>query len=252
MSKMRHNNPPPLDTTVLVVTPENVAFDFQLAGPFPRALAFLVDALLIAILFVLLVLLSFSLGSLGAGLSGIGLVLLFFTWWGYGMVMETLANGQTLGKMALGLRVVAGTGLSITPSQAILRNILRAADLVPPFFPGIFAMLGNSRFQRLGDLAANTMVIVEKTNLRPKPPLSEVDTSAIEDLIPKKFSPSISLMDTLAAYIGRRKVLSPGRRKELAGTLANHYRTVWSLPKSVDPDLLLCAMYERAAGGQPE
>lgn len=249
MSKTRHNDQPPLDTTVLVVTPENVTFDFQLAGPFPRVLALLLDIFLIA---VFVFALFFSLSTLGPGLVGMGLILLFFIWWGYGMVLETMNNGQTVGKMALGLRVVSGTGLSITPAQAILRNILRAADLVPPFFPGVFAMLGNPRFQRLGDLAANTMVIVEKSNLRPKPPLTGVDTSAIEDLIPKKFSPSISLMDTLAAYIGRRKVLSPGRRKELAGTLANHYRTVWSLPKSVDPDLLLCAMYERAAGGQAE
>lgn len=249
MSKTRHNDQPPLDTTVLVVTPENVTFDFQLAGPFPRVLALLLDIFLIAVFVIALLI---SLGTLGTGFEGLGLIIIFFTWWGYGMVLETMNNGQTVGKSALGLRVVSGTGLSITPAQAILRNILRAADLIPPFFPGVFAMLGNSRFQRLGDLAANTMVIVEKSNLRPKPPLTGVDTSAIEDLIPKKFSPSISLMDTLAAYIGRRKVLSPGRRKELAGTLANHYRTVWSLPKSVDPDLLLCAMYERAAGGQAE
>lgn len=249
MQIARLKESPPLDTAMLVVTPENVAFDFQLAGPFPRVLALLIDGLVVAVLFLVIFL---SLGAMAKALMGIALILWFFIWWGFGLVVETLNNGQTPGKAALSLRVVSATGLSITPAQAILRNLLRGPDLIPPFFPGVFAMMGNARFQRLGDLAANTMVIIERRNTRPTPAWPEENTSEVQALIPKKFSPSIPLMETLASYIGRRKVLSAGRRKELAGVLAAHFRKVWSLPKSVDSDLLLCAMYERAAGGSTE
>ena len=54
--------------------------------------------------------------------------------------METFNNGQTLGKLALGLRTVSQTGLSINIAQAILRNLIRVIDVAPPFYPGIVAM----------------------------------------------------------------------------------------------------------------
>lgn len=144
----------------------------------------------------------------GSGFLGVFLYLMFFIWWGYGGVMEALNNGQTLGKKALGLRVVSRSGLAINASQAMLRNILRGADVLPPFFPGVLAMLMNDRFQRLGDLASGTMVIVENRQTRPMPPFPNANTSTIQALIPKRFRPSVSLIEALAAYVGRRKELS--------------------------------------------
>lgn len=256
---MREQKPqcrPPLDTTTLVVTPENVAFDFRLAGPFSRALALVVDiALLITFVTFAGMILIFSRGVLGGNLIGEGfwgifLFFLFFLWWGYGGAMEAFNNGQTLGKKALGLRVVSQSGLAINSSQAMLRNILRGADLAPPFFPGIFAMMFNDRFQRLGDLASGTIVVVENRDARPSVTQSNLMTRNLESLIPKQFAPSVSLVEALAAYVGRRKELSVGRRRELALIFFEHFRRTWSLPKSVDPDLFLCALYERAAGGR--
>lgn len=241
-------NSPPLDTTILVVTPENVAFNYQLAGPFPRALALLVDLVLVCV-FGLAMGIVFTL--FGSGFLGVFLYLMFFIWWGYGGVMEALNNGQTLGKKALGLRVVSRSGLAINASQAMLRNILRGADVLPPFFPGVLAMLMNDRFQRLGDLASGTMVIVENRQTRPMPPFPNANTSTIQALIPKGFRPSVSLIEALAAYVGRRKELSPPRRRELAGLITGHFRSSWSLPRSIDADLLLCAMYEKATGSRP-
>ncbi len=105
--------------------------------------------------------LAIFMAFLGAAGMGIFLFLLFVAFWGYGGLMEAFCNGQTLGKMAVGVRVVSETGLSINAGQAMLRNVLRSADLVPPFFPGVVAMLFGSRFQRLGDLAAGTMVVLD-------------------------------------------------------------------------------------------
>lgn len=233
----------PLDSTVLVSTPENVAFDFRIAGPFSRALALLIDmALVIACVIALAIFLAF----LGAAGMGIFLFLLFVAFWGYGGLMEAFCNGQTLGKMAVGVRVVSETGLSINAGQAMLRNVLRSADLVPPFFPGVVAMLFGSRFQRLGDLAAGTMVVLDGQRSSPRPPVADGVTDRMIQRIPSQFRPDTALIECLAAYVGRRQDLSPARRIELSQILAGHFIKMWSLPPKINTDLLLCAIYEFA------
>src|SRR6185503_6367494 len=83
------------------------------------------------------------------------LVTFFVVFWFYGGVCETLLNGQTPGKWLLGLRVLTYDGQPINGLQAIMRNLLRAADLLLPLI-GLIVMMLNSRFQRLGDLVAGT------------------------------------------------------------------------------------------------
>ena len=233
----------PLDTTVLVSTPENVAFDFRLAGPFPRALAFLLDFLLLGF-----VLFCLTLGLALLGSAGIGILLFigFALWWGYGGLMEAFWNGQTLGKKALGIRVVSESGLAINAGQAMLRNVLRSADLFPPFFPGVVAMLFGSRFQRMGDLAAGTMVVLEGQRSSPRPPVVTNVKDQTRDRIPPQFRPDTATIDALAAYVSCRLDLSPARRHELSLILAQHFITAWSLPPRLNPDQLLCAIYEFA------
>ena len=102
--------------------------------------------------------------SLGAA-SGMGpaLVAYFLLSWGYGAFCEGVFNGQTPGKRALGLRVVSERGVPITGAQAVLRNLVGTVDGLVPFFfmLGLSSMLLSGKFQRLGDLAAGTMVIIE-------------------------------------------------------------------------------------------
>lgn len=233
----------PLDSTVVVSTPENVAFDFRLAGPFTRLLAMAIDAVLLAV-----VLIGLGIGLSVLGASGIGLLLFigFALWWGYGGLMEAFWNGQTLGKKAIGIRVVSDTGLAINGGQAMLRNVLKSADFFPPFFPGVIAMLFGTRLQRLGDMAAGTMVVLEGNRVSPRPPLAGNVTDRMRERIPGRFRPDAAMIDSLAAYVGRRPELSAARRIELAGLLARHYVRAWSLPPKLNPDHLLCAMYEYA------
>ncbi len=79
---------------------------------------------------------------------------------GYGLLLEWLWNGRTLGKRAVGLRVVDAQGLRLTFAQVLIRNLLRAVDSLPAFYllGGIVCVL-NPRLQRLGDLAAGTIVV---------------------------------------------------------------------------------------------
>ncbi len=233
----------PLDCTVLVSTPENVAFDFRIAGPFSRALALLVD---ISVIGFCVFVIAFILAFLGAAGVGLLLFLMFVAFWGYGGLMEAFWNGQTLGKKAVGIRVVSDTGLAINAGQAMLRNVLRSADLFPPFFPGAVAMLFGSRFQRLGDLAAGTMVVVDGQRSSPRPPVADGVTERMRGRIPAHFRADTALIDCLAAYVGRRLDLSAARRLELSQILARHFIRSWSLPPKINTDHLLCAIYEHA------
>jgi hypothetical protein len=102
-----------------------------------------------------------SLGSI----SGIGLFLvaLFVITWGYAAFCEAVFNGQTLGKRMVGIRVVSDRGIPITGAQAVLRSLVGTIDGPIPFcyLLGLASMLCTRKFQRLGDLAAGTMVVVE-------------------------------------------------------------------------------------------
>lgn len=242
---------PPLDTTLRLVSPENIAFEFRLAGPAPRLVAFAIDVLVIGAAGVALFIPFAVTGAVGSAFLGLFLVSLFFLWWGYGAALETLTNGQTLGKLALGLRTVSQTGLSINVSQAILRNLVRAADIAPPFFPGLVAMACTRRLQRLGDLAAGTVVVFDR-RWRPLPPLAtDGGINFAADLVPPGFRPDPVLATALAEYAARRPMLSPARRHELASIPARHLCAAWDIPLPVDPDALVLAVHERTLTGGP-
>lgn len=237
----------PLDTTLEIVSPENIAFQFRLAGPATRCVAFLLDAVMIGLIaFGMLFALGLT-GLLGEAFLGLFLVALFFLWWGYGAACEVFANGRTAGKAALGLRVVSQTGLSINPAQAILRNLLRLVDVAPPCFPGVIAMAFTRRLQRLGDLAAGTIVVLDRSRRPPRPP--RVD-AAVADLVPLGFRADPALVEALAAYVGRRGDLAAARRMELAMIPAGRLCAAWNVPEPRDPDALVCAVYEQAIAAE--
>lgn len=252
---------PVLDTEFEVVTPENVAFSYRLAGPFPRAAAFVIDvavragALLLAGLVVFLFgLYSFiadGLAGLGFGFQailGMGLVLAFLVEWAYGVGFEAFMNGQTPGKCCLSLRVVTADGAPITIGQAFLRNVLRFVDL-QPVYTGVLGLLSaaaSSRFQRLGDLAAGTMVVSESRARQSRLRIDDPRAAELARELPKNFQPSRLLARALSDYVYRRRGLAPGRRREIASHVAGPLRQLLQLPPDLDPDLLLCAVYLRS------
>lgn len=238
----------PLDTTLRLVSPENIAFEFRLAGPAQRFVAFVIDVLVIVAVGIALLVPFMLAGVIGQLFLGFYLVALFFLWWGYGAAMETFNNGQTLGKLALGLRTVSQTGLSINISQAILRNLLRAIDVAPPFYPGIVAMACTRRLQRLGDLAAGTVVVIDR-RWRPPPPMTHGQINFMADLVPPGFRPDPVLAAALADYVARRPMLSPARRQELAAIPAARLCAAWEIPPTLDADALISAVYDRTLSG---
>jgi len=144
-----------------IITPEGIVFSLLLASPVTRFLAYAVDFACIsaACSVARRVLLAF--GVLSPDFSTALTVLAYFViQFGYCMSCEWLWRGQTLGKRVLRLRVVDAQGFRLQFSQVALRNLLRFVDFLPGFYlVGGLACLISRRSQRLGDVAANTVVI---------------------------------------------------------------------------------------------
>jgi uncharacterized RDD family membrane protein YckC len=214
-----------LDTTTSVDTPERVRFQQRLAGPGRRAAAWMLDGTIKAIL-LLVVGLAVALATwsstwmagLGAGALSVAV---FFLDWGYGAVAETLMSGRTPGKLAFGLRVVRTNGAPATFPDFVLRNLLRAVDWLPVGFGiGALVMLFDSRFRRIGDLLAGTVVVVEErgrvlAQVVVDPPVTSVERQALP--------PAVRLtrdeLLVIEAFLRRRRNLSAERAEELAALL---------------------------------
>ncbi len=260
-------SPIALDTTIAVVTPENIAFDYQLAGPFRRLPAYAIDlairwAIIAVIGIALLFFSAVSAGVLGPFLIAAMFLTYFLVSWFYGTAMETYFNGRTVGKWASGIRVIDIDGKPINGKRAMIRNLLRVADLaplaalssisaeMPPAFViptgmiGLVMMICTKRLQRLGDLAAGTMVIIDERSWRL--PIAKVDdprVPALASFFPADYRVSRSMARTLAVYAERRDYLTPERRREVARHLSVPLIDRFEFRTDIDPDLLIYALY---------
>jgi uncharacterized RDD family membrane protein YckC len=162
-----------LDTLQNIELAEGVQVLLRPAGPIPRGMALLIDAFFCGICVVVAGLLATMVMSVvdeHVG-SGVFLLLFFIIYWGYFMLFEVLRRGQTPGKRMCGLRVVRTSGARVQWGNSFLRNLVRFADMMPmmpnsPLFGfhlfGLVSCVVTSRFQRLGDLVADTLVIYEQ------------------------------------------------------------------------------------------
>ena len=153
-----------------IETPEQVALEFPLAGVGSRFLALAIDMLLQ----MAIALLRLRRGrrapgrcwadaAAGPWFVAVLVIVAFLLFYGYFAGFEAFWHGQTPGKRLIGLRVLSVTGRPARIDEAILRNLLRVIDQLPGVYAiGIVTMLVSSRNQRLGDLAAGTVVVHEK------------------------------------------------------------------------------------------
>ena len=152
-----HTLEPGLDTLRAITTPEGVELNLRLAGPVPRACAWAIDLLVRLIILAMLAIVLTPLGGVGYG---VFLISIFLLEWIYPALCEVYLDGATPGKKAMGLRVINDDGTPVQMAAAMIRNLLRAADFLPVLYGvGLFSMLVNREFKRLGDLAAQTVVV---------------------------------------------------------------------------------------------
>ena len=260
---------PQIDSTIHVVTPENIAFRYYAAGPFRRLPAYLIDLAIRAFLCGLLYFAGAMVAFTGV-LAGFSFVFLgwFVLQWFYGGFFETFMNGQTLGKRVMGIRVLTIDGRPINGMQAVMRNLLRFADLMPmvsvqvlePLSPvplpplyllptymlGLLVMSLSPKYQRLGDLVCGTMVVVEERHwLTGVAKIEDTRAFQLAGLLPADLKVSRSLASAMSHYVERRRFFSTQRRREVAAYLGAPLTEQYGLPPDTSHDLLLCALYYR-------
>lgn len=147
-----------------VLLPEKVVISYRLASLGQRILAHFLDLVVFYGLYALFLVYA------GSVLAGFDIVIAFslalligsLGVFVYFCAFEALWNGQTPGKKALSLRVRMADGTAITPRAALLRNLLRPADLLPgTYLLGMVVMFVSEKSQRIGDLVAGTVVCHE-------------------------------------------------------------------------------------------
>lgn len=264
-----------LDNLLNVQTPENISFQYRIAGPFRRFFAFVLDLMVLGLLtvvaFLIMIVISMITAMGGPGFAGdvagtiFGILLAasFFVFWFYTAIMETFWNGQTFGKMAMRLRTLSANGEAIDGVQALLRNFFRLIDVSPLISPfvlfgvgfegpatyptfmfGMLCMLVSRKYQRVGDLVAKTIVVHEQRSwAHGLEKFEDPRVAQLAELIPHEFYVSSKLAKALAAFVDRRRYLAYERVNEIAGHLARPILDKIGMPSDTNYDLLLCALY---------
>ncbi len=227
-----------------IETPEGVVFSFELATPVTRALALAVDsaAIMAGGMLVRQIAQIFSKVNLdiASALSVVGYFAISVV---YAIVLEWRWRGQTIGKRLLGLRVIDVHGLRLQLPQIALRNLLRVVDMLPFFYMvgGLVAVFSRNA-QRLGDMAANTIVTRER----------KTETPDLELIAPAKYNSLLgqphlaarlrSLVTPEAAALAVRAVTlrdsyDARARVALFRELAGHFRSLVEFPEEAVENL---------------
>jgi uncharacterized RDD family membrane protein YckC len=229
-------NPPELR----IRTPEGITFAYQLAGPITRCLAWTIDLLILVATFLGL---SMAVGLSRAILPDITQAAMIAAWFilslGYSIFFEWFWRGQTIGKKLLRLRVMDADGLRLQFYQVLMRNLVRFADFLPGcYLVGGVACLLSRKGQRLGDLAAGTIVVHHRKTVEPD----------LEQLLGTKFN-SLRTQPHLCARLRqrispdearlalqslmRRDEFEPDERVRLFAEFAAHFKDRATFPADI-------------------
>ena len=234
-----------------IETPEQIKISYSVAGIGSRFYAALIDgALLLPILLVGYYVIGRAILDLderyGNWLAALAGIATFALQWGYYMVFEIAMNGQSPGKRALGLRVIKAQGYPINFSDSAIRNLVRIVDLLPfAYGIGLLTMLLNKNWQRLGDLAAGTLVVKDEGKASPHPvsaPAIQKSTYAYGDWIQPEQVTNAELI-AIREYLSRRASLPRVRRVQLARTIAAPIAQRMAEGAQIDYDVFLEEVY---------
>jgi uncharacterized RDD family membrane protein YckC len=205
-----------------VVTPEAVSLALEIAGVGSRLVAAIIDTAIQGAVILLLSLGLFGLGSIGfeTDFALIGFVTVFFlVVFAYFPIFEGMWGGRTPGKRVMRLRVVRKDGHPVELSQVAVRNLVRIVDFLPWMYSlGALVMILTSSSQRLGDLAAGTLVIRESPAPAPAPIL---DQPANRELASRLDTSRMTEQDyaVVRSFLERRSGLVGAARAGLANQL---------------------------------
>ena len=201
-----------IDTRRAIETPEGVELGLRVAGPVPRAYAWLIDLLIRTALYILCAIVLSLLGGLGMG---IFMIIMFLLEWFYPVFFELYKQGATPGKRSLGIKVINDDGTEVNLQSSLIRNLLRGVDFLPVFYGfGLITMLFNKDFKRLGDYAAGTIVVYQDKLKAAVPIIQEAPRTPPVPLTANEQKAVIQFAERLTLF-------TPQRSSELANILGN-------------------------------
>jgi uncharacterized RDD family membrane protein YckC len=247
---------------IRIQTPESVDLAYEPVGLGSRFQAALLDGLIQAAALLVIVLLSVATGVLSelADLELLGniaiaiLLLLVGLLFGvYKMLFEAIWNGQTPGKRLAGIRVVRANGLPVTFLQVVIRNLLRIIDYLPGWYAlGALCLLFSKRHQRLGDLAAGTVVVRDRKAAAPVVPVSlnrepSVDLERLTEHARRLAETDLA---PVRSFLQRRAQIQAEHRLRIAWQLADSLATKmgWQERFSQPESFLEEILFVRAKG----
>jgi uncharacterized RDD family membrane protein YckC len=219
-----------------VHSPEQVLIELQPAGLGSRFAAFALDAVILLGVIGLV-------DAAGRFLPGAvrGMIVAtasFLALWGYNVLFEVAWNGQTPGKRALRIRVVDGRGLPVDVAQSLVRNVVRLIDILPAGGAGMLSALLDGDHRRLGDRAADTLVVAEQQPAVPQigalgaRRFNSLRTPRLRRMVDARLG--LEERELLFALCLRAAQLSERARFELFEEVGEHYRATLAID---DPHL---------------
>jgi uncharacterized RDD family membrane protein YckC len=221
---------------LVIATPEGVELSLDLAGLGSRFTAGIIDLVIKTVIATAVVLGLLQLSGLVATIALAVAPLVIYI--GYDVLFETFGSGRTPGKRATGLRVLRADGSAEDGVASLVRNVLRLVDGLPlSYVPGIVSILVTKRNQRLGDLAAGTIVVRERSGGRRASERGADPSFAATQFAPPEHAAVAAapsdvdlggLTDADAgavrAFLDRRERLQAGARRDVAVRLADALR----------------------------
>ena len=225
-------------------TPEGIEFPLRLAGPVTRFLAWALDFAVIAAVWSVVSIGVRAFALLSPDTAGALQMILFFALSiGYGIWLEWRWDGRTIGKRVLRLRVMDERGLRLRFSQVVIRNLLRFVDSFPVvYLVGGISLIATRLGQRLGDLAANT-IVVRMPRIEP-PDVGQITAGRFNSLREhphlearlRQVVPPASAALALQAVL-RRDEFDDDARVALFAGLAAHLKAWVPMPPELTQDL---------------
>jgi uncharacterized RDD family membrane protein YckC len=252
--------------TLQIQTPEGVVFSLTVAGLFTRFLAWTVDVAVITAASSIIGIATGFLAVISPDFANMLFVILYAVFSvGYGIFTEWNWRGQSFGKRLLRLRVIDASGLKLQPSQIIIRNLLRPVDLLPAcYLLGGLVSFGSRRGQRLGDLAANTVVVsIPDTLVLDTRQIQESKYNSFREYphLEARLRQRITPVEAALALdaVLRRDEIAPEARIELFREIADHFRAIVPFEEKIDEAITdeqyvrnaVASIYRQGAARQP-
>lgn len=219
--------------TLKLKTPEGISFYLPIAGFFSRFLALILDQAIIIIAITLVSTIARIAGVLSADFALSFIIFMqFVISTGYNILLEWIWNGQTFGKKVMKIQVVDQLGMKLGFSQVVVRNLIRIVDMLPMLYGvGSLSAMASPLNKRLGDIAANTLIVSIKKQVVPD----------FDQIAPEKFNSLRERLGIIAkiksqcnndiAYISfhailRRNEFEPDSRIKVFKALSEYFKKI--------------------------